>query len=191
MTSPGICKHPPCERPATKKSAGWCNAHYIRARNGRDMDNPPLRNRKRRGEVRLCTWQDCQSESREKGLCKMHAQRQRNGWNMDAPPRVMGQKKPCQQDGCDQNAVSKGYCDVHYRRLRNGGDMTAPIRHKVASYQGKYCKEDECDRPARAKGAQRYSFGCPPPHYDAERRAMPMAELPSRARGKIAVQGAL
>lgn len=152
MTATGICKHPPCERPATKKSAGWCNAHYIRARNGKDMDNPPLRNRKRRGEVRLCVWQGCERESRENGMCKMHALRQRNGWNMDAPPRVMGQKKPCQQDGCDQNAVSKGYCETHYRRLRNGGDMTAPIRHKVASYQGADCKEDGCDRPARARG---------------------------------------
>ena len=152
MTSPGICKHPPCERPATKKSAGWCNAHYIRARNGKDLDNPPLRNRKRRGEIRLCSWKDCQRESRENGLCKMHAQRQRNGWNMDAPPRVMGQKKPCQQDGCDQNAVSKGYCETHYRRLRNGGYMAAPIRHKVASYKGADCKEGGCDRPARANG---------------------------------------
>lgn len=152
MTSAGICKHPPCERPATKKSAGWCNAHYIRARNGKDMDNPPLRNRKRRGEVRLCSYAGCERESRRNGMCGLHAQRQSNGWNMDAPPRVMGQKKPCQQDGCDQNAASKGYCETHYRRLRNGGDMTAPIRHKVASYKGADCKEDGCDRPARAKG---------------------------------------
>lgn len=150
MTGPGICKHPPCERPTA--TAGWCNAHYIRARKGKDPDNPPLRNRKRRGEVRFCSWKDCQRSSQENGMCQMHAQRQRNGWNMDAPPRVMGQKKPCQQDGCDRNAVSRGYCDVHYRRLRQGEDMTVPIRHKVASYQGVGCKEDGCDRLARANG---------------------------------------
>lgn len=165
MKPPEICKHPPCER--LTETAGWCNAHYTRYRNGKDMDNPPLRNRKRRGEVRLCVWQDCQRESREHGMCKMHAQRQRHGWNMDAPPRVMGQKKPCQQDGCDQNAVSKGYCDTHYRRLTSGGDMKAPIRHKVASYKGAKCKEDGCDDPARANGWCEM-------HYQRDRDGIPM-----------------
>lgn len=152
MTQPGICKHPPCDRPATTRNAGWCNAHYIRARKGKDMDNPPIRNRKRRGEVKLCAWKDCQRPARDNDMCGMHAQRQRNGWNMDAPPRVMGQKKPGKQDGCDRNAIIKGYCRAHTYRHRSGLDMTAPIQRKVVSYNGADCKQDGCDRPLRANG---------------------------------------
>jgi len=38
------CKHPGCVQPKGK-ALGWCNAHYSRARKGKDMD-PPIRNAK-------------------------------------------------------------------------------------------------------------------------------------------------
>lgn len=33
------CKHPGCDMPKGK-ARGWCNAHYLRATRGRDMDKP-------------------------------------------------------------------------------------------------------------------------------------------------------
>ncbi len=164
MTQQRSCQYPTCNRPVVAR--GWCNPHYIRWSKGKDMD-VPVRNRRRRDEVKICAWNDCQRSSRENGMCGMHAQRQRNGWNMAAPPRVSGQRKICQQKGCDRQAVEKGYCRAHHYRFRNGLDMAAPIRNKVVSYNGAICEYDGCDRPARANGWCEL-------HWRRERRGVPM-----------------
>lgn len=53
------CTAPNCSRNAY--ASGFCNAHYIRARNGQDMD-APIRNRKR---GRVCI--DCGANTEAKG----------------------------------------------------------------------------------------------------------------------------
>lgn len=157
-----ICKHPPCNRSA--QAAGWCNAHYIRNRNNKDMDSP-IRDRRGRDEVKICIQKDCGQLAKSMHMCNMHYSRARNGSDMTAPPR--GQKLPCQQVGCDIQVVTKGYCRAHYHRYRNGLDMLAPIRHRVRSYRGAACKQDDCDRPARAKGWCQL-------HWDRTRNGIPM-----------------
>ena len=144
MIQQSFCQHPPCDRLAT--SAGWCNAHYIRLRQGKHMDAPV----KCRNKGKVCCQDGCERPAQSKGMCDMHARRLRSGSDMTAPPR--GQMRECKQGGCDRQAVCKGYCQPHYSRFRKGHDMTTPIRPKTASYRGAICQQDECARLAKANG---------------------------------------
>ncbi len=144
MTAKGTCQHTSCDR--TAEAAGWCNAHYIRQRNGKDMDAPILH----RNKGKTCIQDGCENPARARGYCNMHSQRLITGGDMNAPPR--SHKGVCQHPPCAESAYCRGYCRPHYDRFRKGQDMGAPIKRRVRSYNGAVCKLGGCDRLAKANG---------------------------------------
>lgn len=80
-----------CTRGATK--AGFCNAHYIRDRLGKDM-SAPIRTWVSRARVEQCSFTGCESSHYSAGFCSLHYHRKYNGRSMTAPrmrnPRVSG-----------------------------------------------------------------------------------------------------
>ena len=69
------------------KGHGYCNAHLVRSRRGKDMD-VPLR-RVLRGDERpeLCTWEGCTEKHHAAFLCALHYHRKYDGRPMDNPNR--------------------------------------------------------------------------------------------------------
>ena len=61
------CSHPGCNRPAFAKRL--CNTHYIRKRNGKDMDKP-IRDTRQRGKS--CRVDGCSEKNYGRGLCRKH-----------------------------------------------------------------------------------------------------------------------
>lgn len=83
-----ICKHHNCVRPARYGNRGWCNAHYLRQREGRDMDAPIPYRRPNGSPAPLCRHPGCGQPRVAKCLCPLHYDRARRGTDMDAPKRV-------------------------------------------------------------------------------------------------------
>ncbi len=137
------CQHSGCDLPT--KSAGWCNAHYIRQRKGMDMDAPV----KARNKGISCSQDGCQQPARAKGLCSMHAQRLRHGRDLDAPAQQPAKGKKCNYNQCGRPVAGNGWCNAHYLRMRNGKDMDTPIQQPQKSQS---CKQKGCDREALSKG---------------------------------------
>ena len=50
---------------------GWCRAHYKRHLEGKEMQSP-VRRRRRRGETRICSVASCGGTYLAKGLCNKH-----------------------------------------------------------------------------------------------------------------------
>lgn len=65
------CKVEDCDRPVLSK--GYCNAHYIRSRNGSDMNAPILERREG------CLVENCDKKHRVNGYCSTHCQGYKRG----------------------------------------------------------------------------------------------------------------
>lgn len=137
------CMHPGCDLPV--KSAGWCNAHYLRQKNGKDMDALI----KSRNKGKVCSQDQCQKPARSKGLCSMHAQRLRHGRDMNAPAQQPAKGQKCKYKQCGLPVVGNGLCSAHYQRNAKGKDMDTPIQQPQ---KGRTCEQEGCNSPARAKG---------------------------------------
>ena len=59
------CKVDNCNRPHTAK--GYCNMHYLRAKNGWDIEGPPAK-----CKVSYCSVEGCQTLHYAKGYCEKH-----------------------------------------------------------------------------------------------------------------------
>ena len=156
-TNTKTCQHPPCNLPA--HTAGWCNTHYIRSRNGQDMD-VPIRPRNR---GRACQQNGCERPVQSLGYCATHYERLRSGRDMAAPIR---RKTSCKAAWCDRPSHSKGYCGTHYSRFKSGLEIDAPIVPRGKS-KGEICKENGCDRSVKNLG---WCNG----HYIRHLRGQPM-----------------
>lgn len=70
------CTHLNCE--LTQRVGGYCNAHYIRHRRGRDMD-APVRANSARKHAPVCSFPDCERPHNARGLCGPHGAMQLRG----------------------------------------------------------------------------------------------------------------
>jgi len=152
------CSVPNCDR--KHYARGFCNTHYMRLRNGTDMDAPI-----RGSGPRTCTHDGCDRKHFSKGYCQPHYERLRKGRDMDAPIRGYG-TKTCSVPHCDRKHVANGYCQLHWKRLIRGADMYAPTMSREAE-RPDTCTHPGCDRKHRAKG---YCQA----HYNRHRRGADM-----------------
>lgn len=111
-----------CERPV--RGHGFCNAHLIRHRKGRDMNKPIQRVLRKDERPESCTWPGCDEPHKSAGLCRLHYHRQYDGRPMDAVrrygPRVSGESYRKTPAGYTQtwlpghpNAMGRGYVFTH------------------------------------------------------------------------------
>lgn len=134
-----VCLHDgpkhPCDRPLHAK--GYCQMHYRRHKDGREMDAPNrLEGTRRTGRNKGKTCKHdgpkypCDRKAIAKGYCPMHYTRHKEGREMDAPVQSINKGRICMHDGpkypCDRPAKHKGYCDMHYKRILHGRKMDGP-----------------------------------------------------------------
>lgn len=82
------CSVAGCDRPQWRR--GMCSPHRQRARKGKPLDTPPIR--EPRGPV--CGAQGCARKHHAQGYCEMHYERLRNHGNLDKPPTLGLDRSP-------------------------------------------------------------------------------------------------
>ena len=112
------CSIDGCDK--AKYSKGYCNSHYGRYKDGRDM-NAPFKPKR----PTHCSIDGCNRKHQGLGFCSMHYHRHKKGMkDMRPEPLVApnGQRhtKPCSIDGCEKVMRLFGMCTRHASRVKKG-----------------------------------------------------------------------
>lgn len=108
-----------CRRPVHARN--YCNAHYLRWRNGTDMTLPHPQ-----PAIGIsCKQHGCSVQSRSKGLCQRH-------YNLS----IAAVAKPCSVRGCLKLTRHRDLCQMHYQRLMNTGDVGPALPLRMAPKAG-------------------------------------------------------
>lgn len=121
-----LCTYSDCTKRALPGlRSGYCEMHYRRAKDGRDMDTPP------KGTLASCVIPDCDRKPFARGLCQMHHLRKQKGQPLgDGRTRKPAQGN-CIAEGCDQRARSQQLCQMHLQRFLATGETGSTERMKA------------------------------------------------------------
>ena len=123
---------------------GYCHAHWQRLRDGRRVDGP-LRRVRRRAET-TCGVESCETAVHSRGYCAAHYQL----WRLYGDPLVRrrGRRGTCLVAACDAAHWAGGFCRKHYLRWLHHGDP-----HTLGwPAEWSTCSQDGCDREAISHG---------------------------------------
>lgn len=125
-----MCSVEGCERSA--KVRGFCDAHYMRVRQGRALE-PAIREYRKR-----CSIPGCPRKHWGRGMCNLHYQRWYKGFDLLAPGllKTKFNGAPCHVDGCMKPIKSAGLCAMHHRRLWKTGDIGPAEATRAAGGSG-------------------------------------------------------
>lgn len=128
----GECRIDWCDRPT--RGHGYCNAHLIRWRKGKDMNKPIQRVMTKAERPEKCTWPDCAEPHKSAGLCRLHYHRKYDGRPMDA--RRYGPRIP----GVSFRRMSNGYIQTWMPEHPNkiGIGYVAQHRLVMEAHLGRY-----------------------------------------------------
>lgn len=115
-----VCNIEGCDRAHLAK--GYCNMHYIRARNSRDMNAAPLPRTPRAGS---CSFRGCGKPRWRGGYCTMHYGRIRRDSEMSAPRRKEAKRSPGEWGQWRIGAI--GYV---IRVRRQNGKSQTQLQHR-------------------------------------------------------------
>jgi hypothetical protein len=120
MTSKKICSVEGCSD--KHRALGYCTMHYMRKRNGRDMQSLPRYAKRNRT---ACRELNCEQATQYAGYCMTHAERYREG-----PFR-----QDCQVDGCSNRCAIfyTGLCRGHQRQRKLGQELQ-PLKRIAPSH---------------------------------------------------------
>lgn len=126
-----VCSIEGCGR--RHEARGYCNAHYKRVLDGRDLTAPIIDVASKK--MLTCKHEGCEKACYCQGYCTGHYQRHRKGTPMDQPWEVRGEHTGCQVAGCPRTHTSRGYCGVHHARLKRGQDLETPVKERALKLQ--------------------------------------------------------
>lgn len=113
------CQIDSCARPVHARN--YCNAHYLRWRNGTDMTLP----HPQRAIGLKCKQRGCNEQSRSRELCQRH-------YNQS----IAAVAKPCTVRGCLKVSRHRELCQMHYARLLNTGHVGPALPLRMAPRAG-------------------------------------------------------
>lgn len=102
-----------CER--SRRTRGYCNAHYQRVLVGKDLSRPIL---ERNLMSSTCSIPGCPAPTRYTGLCSAHYQRRLKGQAPGAQVQIPMRVSECVISGCDRKPTPSGACAMHGARAR-------------------------------------------------------------------------
>jgi hypothetical protein len=111
------CSIEGCER--KHYGNGYCNVHYKRAQDGRDLRAPV----REVNPKRSCKIDKCQRKHRAKGYCAVHYRRLLDGMDMNAPIRLVSPG-----DWSDWQFTANGYL-LRYRNV--DGKPERQLQHRL------------------------------------------------------------
>ena len=112
-----ICSVEGCERPTRTNKAKFCQTHYFRWKNGKDMD-APIREWTAKTRNAVCEVENCNEPQHATKLCKLHYSRKFSGVPNDRPKyrREKTTRMICQVRHCYRVIHARKRCRRHYEQ---------------------------------------------------------------------------
>lgn len=129
------CSVQNCDRPHYAK--GYCDAHWRRARLGKELDTPiQVKGRE------LCELQGCVRRHYAKGMCRAHYQRDRLGLSIDITTPIGEYAKPTKRNGLSRDGYRLLNRPGHPNANPTNGQITEH-RFVMSEHLGRALRADE------------------------------------------------
>lgn len=125
-----------CNKPTRRKTSEFCEAHYWRNKNKKDMREPIAEIGRRPDFCQQKTYDGsiCGRPVKKRSYCSTHYNRFLNNEDMLEPIRERRAEftiaEPCKVEGCEEPQHCQKYCKKHYGRFYNEIDVNGESPHR-------------------------------------------------------------